>query len=146
MNEVIAGVSKARTVRRRDGSVARISEFTETKRAQTERVATFALRDRVVPMQAAYVTFYHRRSDRRVDPDNFCAGARKVILDGLQVHKLLPNDGWSQVLGFADWWDVDARKPGILVILDPERTWTKSECETLLQERERGGRQRERVG
>lgn len=45
-------------------------------------------------------------ANRRQDPDNICF-QRKFILDGMVNAKLLENDGWDQILGFVDDFEID---------------------------------------
>jgi Holliday junction resolvase RusA-like endonuclease len=44
--------------------------------------------------------------NRRKDKDNI-AFAKKFILDGMQEAGLIVNDGWSQIDGFEDEFEVD---------------------------------------
>ena len=58
--------------------------------------------------------------DRRRDPDNVLAGARKIILDALQQAGVIAGDGWRHIAPpFVERWDVDARNPRV----DAELTW-----------------------
>lgn len=90
------------------------------------------------PVEAAYVTMLHVRDSKRTNPDNFIAGAKKVILDALQKTGVLANDGWAQMLGFADYWQIGGK--GILVVLDDERVLTADECRAELENKR--GRQK----
>jgi hypothetical protein len=51
--------------------------------------------------------------NRRRDPDNVCA-AKKYILDGMVVAGLLDKDGWDNIGGFTDTWEV-GKDPGVWV-------------------------------
>lgn len=55
-------------------------------------------KQRIQPMPFAYLSFTWYAPDRRKNPDNL-ASACKFILDALVAHKVLRNDGWSEVLG-----------------------------------------------
>ena len=52
------------------------------------------------------------RENRRADPDNIAAG-KKYILDALQATDILTGDGWSQIAGFDDSFEIG--KPGVVV-------------------------------
>jgi hypothetical protein len=68
--------------------------------------------DRVVALQIgaqkpmAYnkvrILFRWEETNRKRDPDNFIAGGRKPIMDGLILAGVISNDGWDNVTGFAD--------------------------------------------
>ncbi len=62
--------------------------------------------------------FFHfnwMERDKRRDPDNFVAGGKKIILDGLVKGGFLKNDGWQNVKGWDDRWDVFPKRPGVNV-------------------------------
>ena len=50
--------------------------------------------------------------NKKRDPDNIVV-AKKYICDGLVLAGLLKNDGWSQIAGFTDTWEVG--EPGVWV-------------------------------
>lgn len=52
--------------------------------------------------------------DKRRDKDNI-ASARKFILDALQEWDILKNDGWKQIAGFYDDFQIDAGNPRVEV-------------------------------
>ena len=54
--------------------------------------------------------------DRRKDKDNVRVGA-KYILDGLVEAGVLRGDGWNQIQGFTDHFDIDRKNPRIEVEL-----------------------------
>jgi len=56
-------------------------------------------------------------TNRRRDPDNIVAG-KKYVLDGLVAAGILAKDGWPQVAGFDDKWDVSKEHPGVLVTVE----------------------------
>lgn len=65
------------------------------------------------------IRFEWRERDRRRDPDNVAA-AKKLILDGLVVAKVLEGDRWRHVASWTDSWSVDAMNPGVLVTIEAE--------------------------
>ncbi|SDM19811.1 hypothetical protein [Halarsenatibacter silvermanii] len=56
------------------------------------------------------------RENRRVDPDNIAVG-KKFILDALVDCGVIKNDGWSQITGFVESWEVDKKNPRTEIIL-----------------------------
>ena len=62
----------------------------------------------------------------RRDKDNVCAFGRKVIQDALVRGKYLRNDGWKEIAGFEDVFEVDAKRPRIEVEIYEEKGWTKN--------------------
>ena len=58
-------------------------------------------------------TFYER--DRRRDRDNVASYARKVIQDALVKAGTLEDDGWDNVTGYLDRFEVDNQNPRIVV-------------------------------
>lgn len=53
----------------------------------------------------------------RRDKDNI-AFAKKFILDALQEMAVIENDGWKEVIGFADYFRVDKKEPRIIVEIE----------------------------
>jgi Holliday junction resolvase RusA-like endonuclease len=54
--------------------------------------------------------------NRKRDLDGIAAGGRKVILDSLVLAKVLDNDGWAQIAGWVDTFEVGP-KPGVGVTI-----------------------------
>lgn len=48
--------------------------------------------------------------DRRRDKDNVAAFGRKVIQDALVKAGVLKNDGWANIVGFSDTFEVDKKR------------------------------------
>ena len=74
----------------------------------------------------AYIKFHWVEKKTRRDKDNI-AFAKKFILDALQEMGILQNDGWSEILGFSDTFDVDKDNPRIEVSLLSEEELKKYE-------------------
>lgn len=59
--------------------------------------------------------------NRKRDLDNISSYGRKVIQDALVHCGVIHNDGWKEILGFADRFYVDRKEPRIeVVILEDE--------------------------
>lgn len=133
MNEALNALAGGKMVENSRGQTKRISGYGGAKKAQQSKVA-YALRQASVqPFERAFLTFLHIRADRRTDPDNFTSITHKFVFDAMQKEGILSNDGWGQVLGFADYWTV-GQPPGIFVVCDPEGTWSMKGCVELYQE------------
>ena len=62
------------------------------------------------------LTFNWFVKDRRKDPDNV-AFSKKFILDGMQEAGLIENDGYRQIYGFEDTFQVDKENPRVEIEL-----------------------------
>lgn len=69
------------------------------------------------PVRMQY-TWYEPNKQR--DKDNISSFGRKVIQDALVKTKVLQNDGWKNVIGFSDEFDVDTKNPRIEVLIEEE--------------------------
>lgn len=65
------------------------------------------------------VTLHYRWIERnkRRDKDNI-AFAKKFIQDALVKEKVLANDGWAQIEGWTDAFEVDAQNPRVEVEME----------------------------
>lgn len=52
--------------------------------------------------------------NKRRDKDNI-AFAKKFIFDGLVSAGIIPNDGWANIAGWTERFEVDARNPRVVV-------------------------------
>lgn len=50
--------------------------------------------------------------NRKQDPDNI-AFQKKFVLDGMIKAKFIENDGWKQILGFSDHFEIDKDNPRV---------------------------------
>lgn len=108
MNELIAAAK---------GAGGRGYLYAKLKREWTETVASLA-KARLTHVETAWFRFDWYEKGRRRDPDNVAAGGRKLILDGLVAAGILTDDNWTRVLGWADYFNVDAKRPGVAVMID----------------------------
>ena len=83
------------------------------KKAETNRAAVeLGLQWDGVPIPKSVFKFTWYRKNRRTDPDNI-SFAKKFILDAMQEVGILENDGWSQIKGFIDCYEVDKDNPRV---------------------------------
>jgi Holliday junction resolvase RusA-like endonuclease len=88
------------------------SVYREMKKTYQEAVEWTA--KRIAPFDRAYLDITWFEPDRRRDLDNIAAG-KKFILDGLQAIGKIENDGWKQIAGFTDTFEVDKQDPRVEV-------------------------------
>lgn len=62
------------------------------------------------------INFYWYEKNKRRDKDNI-ASAKKYILDAMLETGLIKNDGWKNVAGFKDRFDIDKDEPKVVVLV-----------------------------
>lgn len=84
---------------------------------KVELLARYQLRGLQIhnPVKLHY-HFYEK--DRRRDMDNVSGFARKVIQDALVEVGILENDGWKNIKGSTELFDVDAQCPRIEIEIE----------------------------
>lgn len=97
------------------GSGGRKRGYSSMKKAWTLAVKQHAQAARLPPFARAYFSFRWHERTRKRNPDNIAA-AHKFILDGLVAAKVLGNDGWGEIAGWADTFQVSDR-PGVEVVI-----------------------------
>lgn len=75
------------------------------KKTLTDMVAWECKAQHIKPMKSARIHFLWIEKNRRRDKDNI-AFARKFIFDGLVTSGVLKNDGWDEIEGFTDDFEV----------------------------------------
>lgn len=92
--------------------------YSRLKRDWTDRIAMYAKAAKLAPLlPPVTLRFRWVEKARRRDPDNIAAGGRKLCLDALVKAGLLPDDGWAQVAGWVDTFEVDRDNPGVEISL-----------------------------
>lgn len=100
MNELIEAAKGAR---------GRGHRYSRLKLVWNDTIVLLARAARIPTMKRAHLAFRWLERDKRRDPDNIAGGGRKIVLDGLVTAGVLENDGWAQVAGWTDSFDVAAR-------------------------------------
>lgn len=108
MNEIVAAAK---------GFGGRGVGYSLMKRNLTALVCNLARRNPLAPVERARFDFRWVCPDRRHNPDNIAA-AKKFILDGLVKAKVIRNDGWGEVAGFSDTWEL-GEPAGVEVTITP---------------------------
>ena len=80
--------------------------YSKMKAIWTEKVAWHVKAARIPLLGRVRLTFLWVEKDRRRDPDGVAAAGRKFLLDGFVVAKMLVNDGWKQIAGWTDTFEV----------------------------------------
>nr|DAQ56854.1 MAG TPA: crossover junction endodeoxyribonuclease [Caudoviricetes sp.] len=62
------------------------------------------------------INFYWYEKNKKRDKDNI-ASAKKYILDAMIEAGLIRNDGWKNVEGFKDRFDIDKDDPKVMVLV-----------------------------
>lgn len=101
LNEIIAANASALRMRGK-----RVSRYTQLKRQWTNVLSQLILVQQIHEIRNGFFRFSWHESNRKRDPDNIAAGGRKFILDALVATRRLPNDGWANVAGWTDSFDV----------------------------------------
>ena len=91
--------------------------YAKLKRQWTQTIALHVLAAGIKHVDRAHFEFRWVERDRSRNCDNVAA-AKKFIFDSLVLAKVLDNDGWKQVAGWTDSFEVGA-KPGVEVTIIP---------------------------
>jgi len=87
------------------------------KKRETERVYYEALSQKKGKInKKIFIVFHWFVKDKKKDKDNI-AFAKKFILDGLVLAKVLKNDGFDEIEGFLDFFSVDPKDERVEVTL-----------------------------
>ena len=109
------------------GTLPGLNEYIEQERShrqagaklkkQCECVVLHALRSlgKLQIEEPVYMVYHWYEKDRRRDKDNISSFGRKVIQDALVKAHILQNDGWKNIIGFEDRFEVDKKNPRIVV-------------------------------
>jgi Holliday junction resolvase RusA-like endonuclease len=88
------------------------SKGAKQKKSLTECLAWHIKAQIKHPVGKATYHFKWVEKDKRRDKDNVASG-KKFFMDALQMAGIINNDGWKQVAGFADEFEVDAKNPRV---------------------------------
>jgi Holliday junction resolvase RusA-like endonuclease len=109
------------------GTLPGLNELIEAERRNRYAGAALKKQSESVVMHAArslgkmrftepvYMVYHWYEPNRRRDKDNISSFGRKVIQDALVKSKILQNDGWNNIIGFEDRFEVDKKNPRIVV-------------------------------
>ena len=86
----------------------------DIKREETERVQKSSYGIPSIKRYPVRIKMTWYCTNKRKNPDNI-AFAKKFIVDGLVDAKILEEDGWGQIKGFQDEFEIDKENPGVEV-------------------------------
>lgn len=85
------------------------------KKAETVRVFVSCVEQKIKRVKHIdIIRFSWFCKDKRKDKDNV-AFAKKFILDGMMMAKVIKNDGWNDIDGFVDIFAIDNKNPRVEV-------------------------------
>ena len=87
---------------------------------QTEHAIGAAIRRQLRGVKITmpvYITYTWIEPTKRRDKDNI-AFAKKFVQDALVRAKVIKNDGWKEIAGFRDCFDVDKAHPRVIVAIE----------------------------
>ena len=94
------------------------SGYAMLKDEWTRIVAYEIKKAKLKPMAKAFIEYEWRELNKRRDPDNITGGGHKLLNDGLVKAGILKNDGWTEIVGFADTFTVvEKGEEGVMVTL-----------------------------
>lgn len=67
-----------------------------------------------------FIDYHFYEPNRRRDKSNISGYARKMIEDALVKCRVLENDGWRNIAGYQDRFDVDKNRPRIEITIMTE--------------------------
>lgn len=83
------------------------------KKAEKEIILQIRNQQRKPFKTPVYLSYAFYEPSRRRDLDNISGMFHKVFQDSLVKAGLLPDDGWDEIIGYSDDFDVDKRHPRI---------------------------------
>ncbi len=97
---------------------AKADAYSALKAKWTAVVAMAARPARLQPVGVVRLQYHVREPNRRRDPGNFEAGAKKLIEDGLVKAGILQGDGWRHIQSYGPTtWSL-SKRPGVLVTIE----------------------------
>ena len=112
------------------GKLPGMNEYTDAQRTNryggasmkrdSQKAVEAYIRDaKLKPMKSPIRIIYaYYEPNRRRDKDNISGFAHKVVQDALVACGIIRNDGWDNIVGFADVFFVDKNRPRIVVMCE----------------------------
>lgn len=89
-------------------------------KSDDESIVSVAIRQCMgltVIQRPVYMEYRWVEPNRKRDLDNISSYGRKIIQDALVKTGVLKDDGWNEVVGFSDRFEVDKENPRIEVLV-----------------------------
>ena len=90
--------------------------YARLKEKWTGYVADIFTEAGIDPLGEISLVFTWVEKDKRRDKDNISA-AKKFILDGMQKAGVISNDGWGNIAGWKDKFEINPYSPGVNVLI-----------------------------
>jgi hypothetical protein len=87
----------------------------QIKKDMTDICTLYAKQLKPIKSKVKLIFTWYCRNQKK-DPDNI-AFAKKFILDGFVKAKIIENDGWKQIAGFEDYFEIDTDRPRVEIEL-----------------------------
>lgn len=65
-----------------------------------------------------FIEYNFFEPNSRRDKDNISGYFHKIFQDALVEAGCIPNDGWKEIRGMADYFEIDAKNPRIEVVIE----------------------------
>ena len=96
----------------------RTYQYTLLKEEWINRISPIFLQPGMPKFKSMFIEFVFYEKNKKFDPDNVAAGARKIIFDAMTACKIIKNDGWKQTShGWNDRFVVDKENPGVYMLI-----------------------------
>lgn len=108
------------------GTLPSLNEYIEAERRnrylgakmkrQTEQVVMLCAKSQLRKVKfnkPVFMRYTWYEQNRRRDKDNISSFGRKCIQDALVKCGILRNDGWNEIIGFSDTFEMDKKSPRI---------------------------------
>jgi Holliday junction resolvase RusA-like endonuclease len=83
--------------------------YTYIKKLWTNRVCAAILENNICAVDKVFVFMIWFERNKRRDPDNIAA-FMKFIFDGLQKAKIIKNDGWKEIVGWENTFEISDKR------------------------------------
>lgn len=112
------------------GRLSGLNEYIAAERSNKYKAAKLKRENEVIVMIAikqqlknvkiekpVYMEYTWVEKNKRRDLDNISSFGRKVIQDALVNAAVLKNDGWKQIVGFSDRFEINKENPHIEILI-----------------------------
>lgn len=92
-------------------------------KARYEKIIQWCIRNDLGSLRITdpvFIDYHFYEPNRRRDKSNISGYARKMIEDALVKCRVLENDGWRNIAGYQDRFDVDKNRPRIEITIMTE--------------------------
>ena len=91
------------------------------KQRDQAEIMKYLPRDVRVRKQRIFIEYNFFEPNSKRDKDNISGYFHKVFQDALVQAGCIPNDGWKEIRGMTDYFEIDKRNPRIEVVIEEDR-------------------------